>query len=112
LLLDFAFRRVPVNQNGLKLNGTHQLLVYADYVNIMEGGVHTIKENAKNSVVASKEIGLEVNADKSKYMFMSRDQNSGRSYSIRTNNSSLARVEEFRYLRTTLTYQNSIQEEI
>jgi len=60
----------------LKLNGTHQLLVYADDVNILGGSVHTVKEAF---TVASKEIGLEVNADKTKYMVMSRDQNAERS---------------------------------
>ena len=63
-------------------------------------------------VVASKEIGLEVNADKTNYMVMSRDQNAGRSHSIKMDNSSFERVEEFKYLGTTLTNQNSIQEEI
>jgi len=57
----------------LKLDGTHQLLVYADDVNIMGGSVHTVKENAGALIVASKEIGIEVNADKTKYMVMSRD---------------------------------------
>jgi hypothetical protein len=51
----------------LKLNGTHQVLVYADDVNILEGSVHTIKVNAEALVVASKEIELEANADKTKY---------------------------------------------
>ena len=75
----------------MKLNGTHQLLVYADG-NILGGSVHTIKKKKKKTealVVASKETGLEVNADKTKYvhgrvsrsecrtkyMAMSRDQN-------------------------------------
>ena len=62
--------------------------------------------------MASKEIGLEVNADKSKYMVMSRDQNAGQSHSMKIDNSSFERVEEFKYLGTTLTNQNSIQEEI
>jgi hypothetical protein len=61
--LEYAIRRVQVNQNGLKLNGTHQLLAYADDVNILGGSAHTVKENAKALVVATKEIGLEVNAD-------------------------------------------------
>ena len=68
-----------MNQDGLKLNGTHQLLTYADNVNILGGSVHTVKENAEALVVATKETGLEVNADKTKYMIMSRDQNAGRS---------------------------------
>jgi hypothetical protein len=50
--------------------------------------------------------------DKTKYMVVSRDQNAGRSQNIKTDNSSFERVEEFKYLGTTLTYQNSIQEEI
>ena len=54
----------------LKLNGTHQLLAYAD-VNIVGGSIHRVKENAEALVVATKEIGLEVNADKTKYMVMS-----------------------------------------
>jgi hypothetical protein len=59
----------------LKLNGTHQLLLYADDVNILGGSVHSIKKNAQDLVIASKEIGLEVNAEKTKYMVMSRNQN-------------------------------------
>ena len=53
-----------------------------------------------------------VSADKTKYMVMSRDQNAGRSHSVRIDNSTLERVEEFKYLGTTLTDQNSIPEEI
>jgi len=55
----------------LKLNGRHHLLVYADNVNILRGSVHTAKENAEALVLASKEIGLEVNGDKTKYIVMS-----------------------------------------
>jgi retron-type reverse transcriptase len=66
--LEYAIRRVRANQEGLKLNGTHQLLVYADDVNILGGSVHSIKKNAEYLIIASKEIGLEVNAEKTKYM--------------------------------------------
>jgi hypothetical protein len=59
----------------LKSNGTHKLLVYADDLNILGGSVHAVKENAQALVVASKEIGLELNADKTKYMATARDQN-------------------------------------
>jgi len=44
--LVYAIRRVQVNQDGLKLNGTYKLLVYVDDVNILGGSVHTVKENA------------------------------------------------------------------
>jgi len=64
--LECTIRRVQVNQDGLKLNGTHQLLAYADDVNKLRGSVHILKENAEAFVVASKEIGLEVDADKTK----------------------------------------------
>jgi len=67
----YAIRRVQVIQDGFKLKGTHQLLVYADDVNIFGGSVHTVSKNAEALVVASKETGLEVNADKTKYIVMS-----------------------------------------
>ena len=76
--LDCAIRRVQVNQDGLELNGTLQLLAYVDNVNVLEGSVHTVKKNAEALVAATKEIGLEVNAHKTKYMIVSRDQNARR----------------------------------
>jgi hypothetical protein len=96
----------------LKLNGTHQLLAYADDVNILGKSIGAVKENAEALVVAAKEIGLEVNADKTKYMVMSRDQNAGRTHSMKIDNGSFERVDEFKYLGTTFTNQNSIQKEI
>jgi len=63
----------------LKLNGTHQLLVYGDDINILRGSIHAIKENTESLIVASKEIGLEINTDTTKYMVMSRDHNAGQS---------------------------------
>jgi hypothetical protein len=96
----------------LKLNGTHQLLAYADDVNILGGIVHTVRESAEALVVTTKEIGLEVNADKTKYMVMSRDRNAGRGHGVKIDNGSIERVEEFKYLGATLTDQNSIQEDI
>jgi len=73
--LECAIRRVQVNQDGLKLNGTHQLPVNVDDVNILGGSLLPVKENTEALIVASKEIGLEVNADETKYMVMSREQN-------------------------------------
>ena len=69
-------------------------------------------KNAEALVAATKEIGLEVNAHKTKYMTVSRDQNAGRIHSMKMDNSPIERVEEFKYLETTVTNKNSIQEEI
>ena len=87
-VLDYSIRRVQVKQDGWKLSGTLQLSVYADYVNIFGGSLHAIKGNADASVVASTEIGLEVNADKTKYIIMPRDQIAGRSHGMKIDNSS------------------------
>jgi len=108
--LEYDIRRDQVNQDGLKLNGTHQLLAYADDVNILGESVDTVKKNAEAVVAATKEIGLEANSHKTKYMTVSRDQKAGRIHSMKIDNSSVERVEEFEYLGTTLTNQNSIQE--
>jgi hypothetical protein len=94
--LEYAIRRVQANQEGLKLNGTHQLLVYADGVNILGGSVHAIKKNTEALVVTGREIGLEVNAEKTKYMVMSRNQNAGQNHNIKIDNKSFERVEQFR----------------
>ena len=64
--LEYAIRRVQVNQDGLKQNGTHQLLAYADDVNILGGSVDTEKKNAEALVAATRQIGLDINADKTK----------------------------------------------
>ena len=69
-----------------------------------------VKENAEALVVATKEIGLEVNADKTKYMVTSREQTAGLSHTMKVDNRSIEWVEEFKYLGTALTNQNSIQE--
>jgi len=110
--LQYAIRRVQVNQDGLKLNGTHQLLAYANDDIILGGSIHTLKENAEALVAAAREIGLEVRGDKTKYMVMSRDQNAGRNHSVRIDNHTLERMEEFKYLGTIVTNQNSSPEEI
>ena len=81
LLFDFALEyatgRVHVKQDGLKLHGNHQLLIYAEDVNILGGSIHTVRKYTDALIVASKQTGLVINADKTKYIFMSLDQNVG-----------------------------------
>ena len=72
-------------------------------VNKFGRSVYAVKKNKESLVVASKEIGLEVNADKRMYIVMSRDQNAGRSHNVKTDNSFFEKVGEFKYLGTTLT---------
>jgi len=88
------------------------LYLYADDISILGGSVHTVEKSAENLVVASKEIGIEVNVDKSQYMIMSRDQNAGRSHSIKIDNTSFERVEQFKFLGIALRNQNCSQEEL
>jgi len=110
--LEYTIKNIRVNQEGLKLNGTNQLLVYVDNFHILGGSVHTIKINTEILVVASNEIGLAVNADTTKYMVVYRDQNAGRNHNIKIENNSFERVEQFKYFGISLTYRNSFQEEI
>jgi hypothetical protein len=72
LLLEYAIR-IQANQEGLKLNGTLQLLIYTDNVNLLGEGIHIIYKNTDTLEVPSQETGLEVNAEKT--MFMSYEQN-------------------------------------
>jgi hypothetical protein len=97
---------------GLKLNDTHQLLAYADDVNLLGDNIDTIKKNTETLIDASKEIGLEINVDKTKYMLLSRHQNVGQNGEIKTANRSFKNVSHFKYLGKTVTNQNLILEEI
>jgi hypothetical protein len=61
----------------VKLNGTHQLLAYADDVNLLGDNIETIKENTETLTETSKEVDIEMSVEKSKYMLLSRHQDVG-----------------------------------
>jgi hypothetical protein len=87
-------------------------LVYADDINLLGDSINTIKENLVTLLEASRDVGLEINAEKTKYMIMSRHQNSGQNQNIRTANESFENVATFKYLGKTLTDRNDIHDEI
>jgi hypothetical protein len=100
-----AIMKVQENQVVLKLNGIHQLLVDADDVNLLGDNIDTIKENTETLFDSSTEVGQEVNADKSKYMLLSRHQNAGQNNDIKIASRCFENVEQFKYLGKTVTDQ-------
>jgi sorting nexin-29 len=110
--LEYAIRNVQENQVRLKINGTHQLLAYADDINLLGDNTDTIEKNTETLIDASKEVGLEINVEKTKYTLLSRRQNAGQNRDIKIANRSLENVSQFKYWGTTVTNENLILEEI
>jgi hypothetical protein len=110
--LEYAFRKVQENQVSLELNWTHQLSIYTDDVNLLGDSVNTIKENSETLLEVSMDIGLEINAEKTKYMIMSCHPDSGQNQNIRIANESFENVATFKHLGMTLINQNDIHDEI
>jgi len=75
------------------LNGMHQLLVYVDVVKILRSCIHTIRKHAEAVVVTIKETGVEVNAEKTKYMVMPPDQHARQNHKVKKGNQFFERVE-------------------
>jgi ribosomal protein S2 len=82
------------------------------YIHLFRDNIDTIKKNTETLIGASKEVGLEVNAEKTKYMLLSRNQNAGQNHNIKIANRSFENVTQFKYLGMTVTNQNFIREEI
>jgi hypothetical protein len=110
--LEYAISKVQENQVGQKLNGTSQPLPYADDVNLLGDNIDTIKKNTEILIDASKEVGLEINAEKTKYMLLSRHQNVGPNRDIKIANGSFENVSQFKYLGDDSDKSKSDLEEI
>jgi hypothetical protein len=86
-------------------------VVYADDVNLLNDNIDIIKKDTQTSIDTSREVGLEINTEKTKYMLLSRHQNAGQDHDIKLTNRCFENVAQFRVLGTTITNQTLIHEE-
>jgi hypothetical protein len=94
------------------LNGTHQFLAYTDHANLLGDNIDTLKKNTLALTDATKEVGLEINVEKTKYMLLSRHQNADQNQNIKTESRSLENMPQLKFLQTTVADRNVIQEKI
>jgi hypothetical protein len=96
--LESAIRKVQANQEGFKLNGIYHLSVYADGGNLLPKSMHTVKKHTQSLLVDSEEIDLLANAEKTKFIFTPREQNTGQYDNIKMSNKSLEIARKFKKL--------------
>jgi hypothetical protein len=109
--LEYVIRKGQLNQVGLKLNGTYQLLAYADVVILVGDNIDTkIKTEILND--SGKKLSLEIRTEKTKYMLLSCHQNAGQNREVKIATRSFENVSQFKYLEMTVTNKTFIQEEI
>jgi hypothetical protein len=92
------------------LNGVHRLLICADDLSLFRDNINATKKSSDALIGANKDVGLEVNTEKTKYMLMSHRQNTGQIHNIKIANRSVEYTEKFKYLGKTLLNQNCIHE--
>jgi hypothetical protein len=110
--LEYDIRKVQEYQVGLKLNGAHLLLAYTDDVKLLGDNIDTIKKNSETLFDASKEVGLEINPEKTKYMLLFHYWNAGKNQQNKIENRLFENVSQLKCLGTTVTNQNLIGEEV